>query len=54
MRRGDDPIMGFNRRRMEDQRRQVAEKAASLRATDAQVLENAERLMTVWSRKAFR
>jgi hypothetical protein len=36
--------MGFNRRKMEDQRRQVAEKeAASRRATDAQVLEDAER-----------
>jgi hypothetical protein len=32
----DDPAMGFNRRKMEDQRRQVAEKeAASRRATDA-------------------
>jgi hypothetical protein len=30
--------MGFNRRKMEDQRRQAAEKeAASRRATDAQV-----------------
>jgi hypothetical protein len=37
--------MGFNRRKMEDQRRQVAEKeAAARRATDAQVLEDAERL----------
>ena len=32
--------MGFNRRKMEDQRRQAAEKeAAERRATDAQVLE---------------
>ena len=32
--------MGFNRRKMEDQRRQVAEKeTAARRATDAQVLE---------------
>jgi hypothetical protein len=37
---GDDPAMGFNRRKMEDQRRQVAEnEAAARRATDAQVLE---------------
>ena len=37
--------MGFNRRKMEDQRRQVAEKeAAPRRATDAQVLEDADRL----------
>ncbi len=38
--------MGFNRRKMEDQRRQAAEKeAAERRATDAQVLEDAERLI---------
>jgi hypothetical protein len=42
--------MGFNRRKMEDQRRQVAEKeAAARRATDAQVLEDAERLITAWN-----
>jgi len=41
--------MGFNRRKMEDQRRDAAEKeAASRRATDAQVLEDAERLITAW------
>ncbi len=35
--------MGFNRRKMEDQRHEAAEKeAASRRATDAQVLEDAE------------
>jgi hypothetical protein len=34
--------MGFNKRKMEDQRRQAAEKeAAARRATDAQVLEAA-------------
>ncbi|MGA8698057.1 MAG: hypothetical protein WB689_30340, partial [Xanthobacteraceae bacterium] len=34
------PNMGFNRRKMEDQRQQAAEKeAAERRATDAQVLE---------------
>jgi hypothetical protein len=34
--------MGFNRRKMEDQRREAAEKeAATRRATDAQVLEDA-------------
>jgi hypothetical protein len=38
--------MGFNRRKMEDQRRQAAEKeVAGRRATDAQVLEDAERLV---------
>src|SRR6266550_5645597 len=44
--------MGFNRRRLEDQRRQVAEKeAAGRRATDAQVLEDAERLITAWNER---
>jgi hypothetical protein len=38
--------MGFNKRKMEDQRRQLAEReAAARRATDAQVLEDAERLL---------
>jgi len=38
--------MGFNRRKMKDQRRQAAEKeAAGRRATDAQVLEDAECLI---------
>jgi len=44
--------MGFNRRKMEDQRREVAEKeAASRRATDAQVLEDAERLIGAWNER---
>ena len=47
--------MGFNRRKMEDQRRQVAEKAAAARrATDAQVLEDAERLIAWNERQAKR
>jgi hypothetical protein len=48
--------MGFNRGKMEDQRREAAEKeAASRRATDAQVLEDAERLIAVWNeRQALR
>jgi hypothetical protein len=38
--------VGFNRRKMEDQLRDAAEKeAATPRATDAQVLEDAERLI---------
>jgi hypothetical protein len=38
--------MGFNRRKVEDQRRQAAEKdAANRRATDAQAREDAERLI---------
>ena len=44
--------MGFNRRKMEDQRRDAAEKeAAKRRATDAQVLEDAERLITAWNER---
>jgi hypothetical protein len=44
--------MGFNRRKMEDQRREAAEKeAASRRATDAQVLEDAERLIAAWNER---
>jgi hypothetical protein len=48
--------MGFNRRKMEDLRREVAEKeAASRRATDGQVLEDAERLIAAWNeRQALR
>jgi beta-phosphoglucomutase-like phosphatase (HAD superfamily) len=42
--------VGFNRRKMEDRRRQAAEKeAAERRATDAQVLEDAERLIAAWN-----
>jgi hypothetical protein len=44
--------MGFNRRKMEDQRRGAAEKeAASRRATDAHVLEDAERLIAAWNER---
>jgi hypothetical protein len=44
--------MGFNRRKMEDQRRTAAEKeAASRRATDAEVLEDAERLIAAWNER---
>src|SRR6516164_1674004 len=48
--------MGFNRRKLEDQRREAAEKeAAKRRATDAQVLEDAERLIAAWNeRQALR
>jgi hypothetical protein len=45
-------LMGFNRRKMEDRRRDAAEKeAASRRATDAQVLEDAERLIAAWNER---
>ena len=44
--------MGFNRRKMEDQRRQAAEKeTAARRATDGQVLEDAERLIDAWNER---
>ena len=44
--------MGFNKRKLEDQRREAADKeAASRRATDAQVLEDAERLITAWNER---
>jgi tetratricopeptide (TPR) repeat protein len=49
---GDHPAMGFNRRKMEDERQQAAEKAAAARrATDAQVLEDAERLISAWNER---
>jgi hypothetical protein len=44
--------MGFNRRKMEDQRRDAANKeAVTRRATDAQVLEDAERLIAAWNER---
>jgi hypothetical protein len=44
--------MGFNRRKLEDQRRAAAEKeAANRRATDAEVLEDAERLISAWNER---
>jgi hypothetical protein len=45
-------LMGFNRRKMEDRRREAAEKeAASRRATDPLVLEDAERLIAAWNER---
>jgi hypothetical protein len=44
--------MGFNRRKLEDQRGHAAEKeAANRRATEAQVLEDAERLIAAWNER---
>jgi hypothetical protein len=44
--------MGFNLRKVEDQRRTAAEKeAAAQRATDTQVLEDAERLIARWNER---
>ena len=44
--------MGFNKRKLVDQRREAAEKeAAKRRSTDAQVLEDAERLIAAWNKR---
>jgi hypothetical protein len=44
--------MGFNKRKMEAQRAAAAEKeAAAKRATDAQILEDAERLIAAWNER---
>jgi hypothetical protein len=42
--------MGFNKRKMEDRRRQAAEKeAAARRASEAQILNDADHLITAWN-----
>jgi hypothetical protein len=47
-----NPAMGFNKRKMEDARRQEAEKeAAARRATDRQILEDAEQLVIAWNER---
>lgn len=44
--------MGFNERKMEDCRRQEAEKEASARrATEKQILEDAEHLIAIWNER---
>jgi hypothetical protein len=44
--------MGFNRRKMEADRKAKADpEAAARRATDAQVLEDAERLIAAWDER---
>jgi hypothetical protein len=44
--------MGFNRRKMEaDHKAKADADAAARRATDAQVLEDAERLITAWNER---
>ena len=49
---GYKPAMGFNKRKMEDVRRQEAEKeAAARRATDRQILEDAEQMVTAWNER---
>jgi hypothetical protein len=52
LRIGYRPCMGFNKRKMEDRRRQAAEKeAAARRATERQILEDAEQLVTAWNER---
>jgi hypothetical protein len=47
--------MGFNRRKMEaDQKARADKEAAARRATDPQVLEDAERLVAVWNDRQAR
>jgi hypothetical protein len=47
--------MGFNRRKMEaDRKAQTDAEAAAKRATDAQVLEDAERLIAAWNERQAR
>jgi hypothetical protein len=44
--------MGFNRRRLEAERKARADvEAGARRATDAQVLEDAERLIAAWNER---
>jgi hypothetical protein len=47
--------MGFNRRKLEDERRlAAADKAAAQRATDPQIMADAERLVAVWNERQKR
>jgi hypothetical protein len=49
------PRMGFNKRKMEAERKALADtEAAARRATDAQVLEDAERLIGAWNERQAR
>jgi hypothetical protein len=41
--------MGFNKRKMEDQRRHLAAKAP--RATEKQILEDADYLIAIWNER---
>jgi hypothetical protein len=44
--------MGFNRRKMDDERRRLAEKQAAERcATDPQIIEDAARLVAAWNER---
>jgi hypothetical protein len=44
--------MGFNKRKMDDDRRQEAEReAAGRRATEKKILEDADHLITIWNER---
>jgi hypothetical protein len=52
---GDEPAMGFNRRKMKAERQARADaEAATRRAADGQVLEDAERLIAAWNERQAR
>jgi hypothetical protein len=52
---GNDPGMGFNRRRMEAERKAKADaEVAARRAADSQVLADAERLIAAWNERQAR
>ena len=43
--------MGFNRRKEDERRRAAQNKAARQRATDPQIMEDAERLVALWNER---
>ena len=43
--------MGFNRRKEDERRRAAENKAAQQRATDPQIMEDAERLVALWNER---
>jgi hypothetical protein len=43
--------MGFNRRKEDEHRRAAENKAAQQRATDPQIMEDAERLVALWNER---
>jgi len=52
---GDHPAVNFNRRKMGAKRKAKADaEVAARRATDARVLQDAERLITAWNERQAR
>jgi hypothetical protein len=43
--------MGFNKRKMDDRRQELEKKAAARRATEKQILEDAEQWVTAWNER---